>query len=142
MIDPLANFPGYALKRASSNMLAMLSQRLALVGISATDATILFLIDANPDATQTDLCKALDINKANMTPRIARLVAEGLVTRERLDGRSYVLVLTEKGKLLKEEAYEISERFEEHLIGRIAPEYLDQFVAALKALWESPDLNA
>jgi len=143
MIDPLADFPGYALKRASSNMWSVLSKRLGLIGLSVTDATILILVDANLELTQTELCKALDINKANMTPRISKLVNAGLIARRRLgkrqDGRSHFLALTDDGRMKKGEAYAIMESHEAFLRDRIAPEYIDHFVPALRQLWDSAD---
>lgn len=141
IIDPLADFPGYAFKRASNNMMSILAKQLSPIGVGATDATILILIDANMGLTQTDLCKALDINKANMTPRITKLVAAGLITRKRLDGRSHTLALTDCGTAKRDEAYTIMRNHEAQLACRIAPEHFDHFVMALRGLWENPDLD-
>lgn len=138
MKDPLKQFPGYALKRASSHMMTLLREKLAQIEITPAEATILILIGNNTKITQTHLCTMIDMNKSNMTPRIAKLVQAGLVERKKLNGRSYHLHLTDEGIVKKDRAYEIMERHEGELMARISALDLPHFISSLTALW-NPD---
>ena len=71
MIDPLTNYPGYLLRRASAAAMANLAKRLKKLNLSPTEATILNVIDANPNANQSDIGRLLDIARANMAPLVS-----------------------------------------------------------------------
>jgi DNA-binding MarR family transcriptional regulator len=134
MADPLAEFPGYALRRASNAMMGLLSKRLNALRLSTTDASILILIHANVNLKQTELCRLLDIKPANMTPRIARMEATGMIFRAKIDGRSNGLMLTPTGEELRRDAWEIMHDHETKLMARVAPEDADHLVPALRTL--------
>ncbi len=135
MTDPLAAFPGYALRRASNAMMALLRKRLEAINLSTIDTSILILIHANEKLKQTELCRLLDIKPANMTPRIARLEASGLVARAKIDGRSSGLLLTKKGIETRDRAWEIMSDHEIRLMARVSADHVDHLVPALESLW-------
>lgn len=100
MIDPLDEFLGYRLRRASGLMMADLAQTLEPTGLRATEASVLLAIAANPDSGQSDIGRLLGIQRANMTPIIAALLARELVDRSASDGRSHSLRLNAAGEVL------------------------------------------
>jgi len=140
MFDPLSSLPGYALRRASSAMLADLNARLSPLGVRHIEAAILSLIGTNPNLTQSHLCRTLGIERANMVPLIARLEARGLIARARVDGRSHGLSLTPDGEALTTEVDAAMRAHEQALIDRIAPGDRAAFMRALAALWSGEGL--
>jgi DNA-binding MarR family transcriptional regulator len=137
MKDPLSLLPGYALRRASAAMQHALGLRLSTLGLTATEASILILVDANAQATQSDIGRTLGIKRANMTPLTARLVDRALIERHRVDGRSQSLRLTSAGDTILKDVWRAVEAHEAHLISHIPMTDQPGFAAALKALYEN-----
>jgi DNA-binding MarR family transcriptional regulator len=134
MIDPLANYPGYLLRRASAFAMANLGKRLKGLGLSPTEATILNVIDANPNANQSDIGRLLDIARANMAPLVARLAGRDLIERQPVDKRSHGLVLTRAGRTLTAKAKKVFAEHETALLTRIPKAQREAFFAALGGL--------
>ncbi|MFC3102148.1 MarR family winged helix-turn-helix transcriptional regulator [Altererythrobacter lauratis] len=135
MRDPLTRYPGYALRRAANATAADLAARLAVLGLKQVDATILLLLDANPDVTASAIGRQLDIQRANMVPLLKRLEDAGLIARNPLDGKSQGLMLTETGRTVMEQARGVIEDFEAELLARIPREHREHLLPALDALW-------
>lgn len=98
VVEPLESFLGYQLRRVSAESMALLANALAAHNLSAAAGTVLLMIQANPDATQARIGRALAIQRANMAPLVARLEGDGLIKRTASDGRSYGLACTPKGR--------------------------------------------
>jgi DNA-binding MarR family transcriptional regulator len=139
MKDPLDSLPGYLLRRASAASLAELNQRLMPLQLRHIDASLLLLIDANVDITQSDAGRMLDIQRANMVPLIARLETQGLVSRRQVDGRSQALFLTQVGRDVLNEAQHLVETYEAELTSRVPAEMQAHIVPILRALWGKVD---
>ena len=77
-----------------------LAADLAAEKISIVSAAVLLIIDANPGETQARIGRELSIKRANIAPMIARLEEGGSIRRDTIDGRSFGLVATARGKLL------------------------------------------
>ncbi len=135
MDDPLANLPGYLLRRASATSLADLATCLAPLGVRPTDASILTLIAHNTDVTQSDIGNRLGIQRANMTPLIARMEEQGWITRQPRDGRSQGLALTEVGRGLQKQIWSEVERYESALVMKVPEEHRAHVIPVLTALW-------
>ena len=133
MLDPLPNFPGYALRRAANATAAELAGRLGAMGMRQSDVSVLMLIDANPGVTASAIGRQLGIERANMVPLLKRL--EGLIDRAPIDGKSQGLALTETGETRLAEARAVVERFEAELIARVPAEHRAHLLPALEALW-------
>lgn len=139
MHDPLKSLPGYLLRRASSALAADLGRRLAAIDLRLAELSVLLLIDANPGITQSELGRALDIQRANMTPMAAKLGERGLIARRAVDGRSQGLALTAAGQALTAQAQAIAHGFEAELLDRVPAELRAHVVPVLTALWAAPD---
>jgi DNA-binding MarR family transcriptional regulator len=135
MIDPLMEYPGYLLRRASVAAMADLADRLSVLGLRPTEATVLLVIDANPGATLSDVGRLLRIASANMVPLIARLEARDLIDREPMDGRSQALVLAPLGRSLTQKIKDVVTEHEATLIERIPAGVRGDFLEALRTIW-------
>lgn len=131
---PLGDALGYWLRRASSALMADLGRRLGDVELSIVEATVVVLIGANENISQSTLGRELGIKSANMAPMIARLTARGLVARGRTEGRSQGLVLTTAGKRTAKQAFEIVQQFETEIAADVPEPLLEQMQAKLKQI--------
>lgn len=104
LASPLDTLLGYRLRRASMAMMADLLAVLTPLGLSAGEASFLILVGANPGCRQSDVGRALEIKRANLTPLVARMKARGLVADAPIDGRSRSLTLTDSGIALRDKA--------------------------------------
>jgi DNA-binding MarR family transcriptional regulator len=136
MDDVLANVPGYALRRASTAMLLEFSALLQPLGLRPTEASILVLITANPKITQSALGQAIGVQRANMTPLIARLEECGYLARIEVDGRSFGLDLTPPGAQISVQAQEAIATHQQRIFERIPELHREHLVPALMALWQ------
>lgn len=136
MIDPMSDYPGYLLRRASALAMARLAKRLKALHLNPTDATVLNVIDANPNAKQSEIGRMLDIARANMAPLISRLAKRDLIERQPVDGRSHGLVLSRAGRALLPRIKAAFAEHEEELMKKVSVSQRRVFVAGLRALLE------
>jgi DNA-binding MarR family transcriptional regulator len=96
----LGGLVGYHLRRASAAMMADFSGELAGVALRPVQFAILSLVADNDGTSQTELCRELNVQKANMAPLIAELERRGLLARKPapLDRRVQMLTLTAKAE--------------------------------------------
>jgi DNA-binding MarR family transcriptional regulator len=113
-----------------------LARELAPLDLRPSDASVLLVIEANPNITQSEIGRMLDIAGANMAPLISRLDRRELLARQPVDGRSHGLELTSAGRTLCARAKKIMSAHEERLMRKIPPAQRADFVAALRALWD------
>jgi DNA-binding MarR family transcriptional regulator len=136
MKDPLANLPGYVLRRASAATLAELNQHLEPLKLRHADVAFLLLIDEAPGISQSEAGRILDIQRANMVPFVARLERRGLVDRTKVDGRSQALRLTAGGRTLLAKARRVVGSFETSLMNRVPEKMRPMVLPILMALWK------
>ena len=136
MNDPMSGYPGYLLRRASALTMARLAKRLKALHLNPTDATVLMVVAANPNAKQSEIGRLLDIARANMAPLISRLAARKLLDRQPMDGRSHGLTLTRSGQALIPRIEGVIAEHEAELIGKVAVGLRSPLVAGLRALLE------
>lgn len=118
-IDPMENFLGYQMRRASAAAMADLGNALGVAGLSPTLAGVLLMIDANPGETQAWIGRALAIKRANIAPIIARLEENGLIARKNSKGRSIGLACTQRGNSAAKRAKTIMKEHETRIFGAI-----------------------
>jgi DNA-binding MarR family transcriptional regulator len=78
-------------------MLADLTETLGEIGLRPTEASVVLVIEDNPGIIQSEVGRALGIQRANMAPLAAGLTDSGWILRSRSDGRSQGLRLSEAG---------------------------------------------
>jgi DNA-binding MarR family transcriptional regulator len=134
MIDPMSDYPGYLLRRASALAMARLAKHLKILHLNPTDATVLRIIDANPNSKQSEIGRMLDIARANMAPLVSRLAERDLIERQPVDGRSHGLVLSRAGRALIPRIKSAFAEHEQALMKAIPASKRRAFVAALRAM--------
>jgi DNA-binding MarR family transcriptional regulator len=139
MNDPLANLPGYVLRRASSAALAGLNRRLSALSLRHVDASLLMLLNGQPGITQSEAGRVLDIQRANMVPIVSRLEARGLIDRQRVDGRSQGLYLSADGEALHTQVLTVIDAYEQTLMEGVPAPLRKQAMAVLHAFWQSAE---
>ena len=118
---PLRDLIGYALRRAQGAVYADFHESLSELELRPVQYTLLVMVAENPGASQTGVCEALGIQKANCVPTMSELERRGLILRKKSanDARSYELHLTAKGKRVLQRAGEVQASHEQRLIERI-----------------------
>ncbi len=116
-LGPLSGFIGYRLRRAQLSVFAGFEQALREIGLSPGQLSVLVVISRNPGLTQSDVCTALGIQRANFTPLLHALEAMGLAIRQVLpaDRRSNTLRLTALGREVLVRALALHERLERRI---------------------------
>jgi DNA-binding MarR family transcriptional regulator len=133
---PLQESIGYALRRAQGAVYANLNDALARISLRPIEFTLLLMVAENPGASQTGVCEALGIQKANCVPTMSELERRGLIIRRKSesDARSYQLHITNKGKRVLLRAGEVQSSHEQRLIERLGVEGRDQLLRLLGKL--------
>lgn len=133
---PLQESIGYALRRAQGAVYGTLNDALARISLRPLEFTLLLMVSENPGASQSGVCEALGIQKANCVPTMSELERRGLIIRRKSasDARSYELHITNKGKRILQRAGEVQTSHEQRLIERIGVEGRDQLLRLLGKL--------
>ena len=136
---PIQELIGYALRRAQGVVYADLNGALARVSLRPLQFTLLLMVAENPGASQSGVCEALGIQKANCVPTMSELERRGYIIRRKssADARSYQLHITHKGKRILQRAGEVHSLHEQRLIDRIGVEGRDQLLRLLSKLTEN-----
>jgi hypothetical protein len=83
--NPLEDLIGYQLRRASLAFMDGMMRSLEVCELKPVEASVLLLIEANPGITQSEIGRALGIQRTNIAPWVAGFDRRGLVHRTRLD---------------------------------------------------------
>lgn len=135
MDDPLANLPGYVLRRASIATMGRLHLHLAVHDLRATEASLLLLIGDRAGLTQSEAGRVLGIKRANMAPLTAKLAARGLLQRLQRNGRSQELELTPAGKRMLGKVRAVTAAHEAETMARVPEDLRPHVIPILLALW-------
>src|SRR2546425_482100 len=135
-LDPQVEKVVSALQRLNRRMNVAYGRQTATLGVSNTEWEVLkaLVMAGRPYRLgPSDLAKRLGLTPAAMTHRIDRMVAEGLVTRERDESnRVRVIVgLTDEGRGKWLEAMRMAAGFEAQLLQDLSLEELATFAGML-----------
>lgn len=133
---PLAEYVGYALRRAQMSSVAGFLDAMQEVDLRPTQFAVLILINENPGIRQTEVCAALGLQKANFVPLLGELQRRGLAVRKAgiPDGRSSALYLSPPGEALLQRARELHAAWEKRVVTRIGARGREQLLALLRKL--------
>ena len=135
MNNPLLDYPGYHLRRAASSRLAELGRHLDGLGLGVTEASILVLIDQNPDLSQADCGRLLSIQRPNLNPLIQKLIQRGLILAAKGQGRALKLRLTPAGHALTPDIIAEFQAHEARIYAAVPQRFRADLVAILRSLW-------
>jgi DNA-binding MarR family transcriptional regulator len=133
---PLDDLLGYHLRRASSAVMGDLAERLGRLDLRVTEASILVVLGAHPNITQSEIGRRLAIKRANMAPLVADLLGAGLVERGTAVGRGHPLRLTAEGRARTAQVRAEMAENERALFGDLPDEMRRQLASALRRVWK------
>jgi DNA-binding MarR family transcriptional regulator len=95
----LPSLLGYHLRRAQVAVFQNFTQAMAEFDVTPGQFGVLQVVSANPGLSQTELARAIGIDRSTMVAVIDRLEARGFVIRAAapIDRRSYALRLSDSG---------------------------------------------
>ena len=93
------------LNRAARAVLGAVEPRIVARGLTLTQLGVLEAVLHKGPMTQRELGRKILTSAGNMTDVVDKLVARGLIRRERRDGRSVLVELTEDGRALIEAVF-------------------------------------
>lgn len=130
------SYLGYQLRRVSSQAMTKLAEALLPLELRITDVTVLYQIAENPKITASEIGRALDIQRANMTPLIAVLVKKGYLNTKARDGRSQSLSLTREGRRVYQRAQKVVEGHEQLFFAVLSDRERQQLSRLLMQVWK------
>ena len=133
---PLADYVGYALRRAQMAATTGYLEAMEGVDLRPTQFSVLILINANPGIRQTEVCAALGLQKANFVPLLNELQRRGLAVRKpgSPDRRASALHLTPHGEEVLQKANQLHAAWEESLSTRLGTKGKEQLLGLLRKL--------
>jgi DNA-binding MarR family transcriptional regulator len=135
-VTTLSGYVGYALRQAQGVILADFNHALARLNLRPGQFAVLVLINQNPGTSQSSVSAALGIQQANFVATIADLEKRGLVRRRKseVDGRTYSLGLTPRGRALLLRAEELRALHEARVTAQIGSDGRLQLLTLLHRL--------
>lgn len=134
--NPLDQLLGYQLRRASFAMLSDLSAGISKLDLRITEMSVLMVIDANPDITQSDIGRVLGIQRANMVPLVTQLERRMLIGRGETRGRAQALRLTADGTVLVQRCRETIAEHEARYVKLFTAGERERLLRCLPRIWQ------
>jgi len=127
---------GYNLRRAYAVHMQRFTAVFGKLNIRPVQFTLLGHLYNNPGLNQSQMGKALDIQRANLVTLLDELEQRGLVRREMAenDRRSRVLSLTDAGKQLTEKMFRLHALMERDLDNQVGKAQRLKLVELLRAV--------
>src|SRR5918997_5903547 len=122
-LEDLTDNLSWLLARASHSLVTEMSAALAETGISPRAHCVLSKATKG-EHTQTDLAKAVGLDKTTMVVTIDELEAAGLAERRPApsDRRARIVAVTEAGERTVREARAIADRVRDDVLAELPPE--------------------
>lgn len=135
---------GYQLRRASAAMTADFTNELGAVKLRPVQFAILSLVADNQWISQSQLCRELSVQKANMAPLVSELERRGLLAREPAprDRRVQMLTLTGESERQLPIWRKLVAKHEARFFGALTANERDDMIRLLRKLWIGDDSEA
>lgn len=126
----------HLLRRAHFRAEEIFSREFAEEGLTPRQKALLITAYQNPGANQNELAEKIAIDRNSFAEMVNRMVANGLIKRERArnDGRAYELFITTKGVQLLNVIMPRDRQVESAVIEPLPAELRPLFVKCLKIL--------
>lgn len=126
---------GYQLRLAQLSVFQDFDQHVGTLGLSPGRAGVLMLVDANPGVSQSDLARAVGLDRSTMVPLLDDLERRGVLERQKgPDRRTNGLWLTVPGKRLLTQLKQRIQEHEARIASRLAEGEREQLFALLSKL--------
>lgn len=139
--NPIEQYPGYLLRVVSQKYMGRLAEKLNVLELRVSEATVLRLIEKNRGIRQSQIGNQLNIARANMAPLVRKLEERGFVRKDPIDGRSYGLSLTNKGVAITNDVKAIMSAHEKGIENTIPESIRKQFLDTLVVLAKSDEAS-
>lgn len=125
--------------KASKKMADAFNERLMAKGISRVQWTALYYLGKEKYINQRQLAEKMGIKDSTVVRLVDRMEKDGLVAREKelSDRRVTNIVLTEKGKILREKLLPEGEKMSRIFSQNISDEEMEIFKKVLKQMVEN-----
>jgi DNA-binding MarR family transcriptional regulator len=132
-------YTGYLIRRAQQRHVAAWA-RLVSTQTSSVQFAVLTVLDRLGEASQQQLCAAVDLDRSTIADVVSRMEQRGLLTRRRStdDRRRNITVLTPEGAAELARLRPGVEAVERELTGALEPAERDALRAALRRLLDQP----
>jgi DNA-binding MarR family transcriptional regulator len=136
VLDELNHHLGYFVRRLQVWIFQDFIRTLRRIDIRPAQFSVLVVIDANRGLSQSELARALGIERARLARLLHGLQGRGLVQRRRssADGRRHALQLTVKGRNLLALAKALATRHERRLVEKLGAERHARMLRELRDL--------
>ncbi|MGH6956916.1 MAG: MarR family winged helix-turn-helix transcriptional regulator [Caulobacteraceae bacterium] len=134
--ERLARSPTHLLHRALQLALDFHTEAVGTEGLTQRQFAVLAAAEGAEGVSQSKLARATGIDRSTLAELVARLIAKGLLERERSadDARANAVRLTEAGAALLAETAKPARRADRHLLAILGAKRRDAFVKDLAAL--------
>ncbi|MFQ5659712.1 MAG: MarR family winged helix-turn-helix transcriptional regulator [Gammaproteobacteria bacterium] len=128
---------GYNIRLAQVAVFRDFVNTLGSYEISPTQFGTLVIIQSNPGIKQSDLAKAMQLDRSSIVPLIDRLEKNGLVMRERLqdDRRTNALNITQEGNKLLKVLQPLVLKHEHRLVKNLTKTEQNQLITLLRKIF-------
>jgi len=133
---PLDKSPSHLLHRALQRALDIYAETAGPTAVTQRQFAVLAAVSAREGLTQADLVRATGIDRSTLADLVARMIAKGLLERERssLDGRANTVRLTEQGRAELDAATPKVESADRRILALLPPGKRDSFLNVLRAM--------
>jgi len=127
---------GFITNRASKIVTDEFNRRLKSSGITRAKWIALFYIGETEGISQKELSQKMNVNESTIVRLLDRMEKEALALRLRdsQDRRTAKILLTEKGKALREDLMPFGQQFQDDATNGITQEQLDTFKFVLEKM--------
>ena len=132
----LPELVGYHLRRAQVAVFQDFVREMASFDVTPGQFGVLQVIAANPGLSQSELAKAIGVDRSTVVAVIDRLEEQDLVVRapSPTDRRSHALRLSENGERVVEELVVRVRRHEERIAATLSPRDRARLIELLKKI--------
>ena len=132
----LPELVGYHLRRAQIAVFQDFAREMASFSVTPGQFGVLQVIAANPGLSQSELAKAIGVDRSTVVAVIDRLEQQELVVRapSPTDRRSHALQLSPKGARMIEELAARVRRHEDHIAAALSPRERSRLIELLKKI--------
>lgn len=133
-LSGLTSVVGYTLRRAQMAVFEDFCARFATLDLTPAQYSVLLVISDNPGRKQSEIARALGIQRTNFVVMLDQLEKRGLAerTRSATDARSHAVFLTKAGKTLLGKARKLQAAQEEDFATLLGPDGRETLVALLR----------
>jgi DNA-binding MarR family transcriptional regulator len=130
----------WPLARVGQAIVAAHNDALSEYGLNLRTFAVLAMVAHGPTRSQLEIAKAVGLDKSTLVATLDSLEAVGLLERrpDPADRRARVVVATEKGRMLVDQAAEVVKETETRILSGVSCEDASRIKETLIALMEGP----